>query len=128
MILILLVLIPLLSGILSFAVRGEGAKTLAAISSMITLAASAYVSGTSYTQGLDFSCDWIPMLGTKFTLVADGMSSMLCLLTGILPAQQLQLPTANHTLFDAPAEFFQFVDRDFDGDAECDCNRHAECD
>lgn len=41
--------------------------------------------------------------------------SLLGLLTGILPAQQLQLPTANHALFDAPAEFFQFVDRDFDG-------------
>lgn len=41
--------------------------------------------------------------------------SLLSLLTGILPAQQLQLPTANHALFDAPAEFFQFVDRDFDG-------------
>lgn len=41
--------------------------------------------------------------------------SLLCLLTGALPAQQLQLPTANRALFDAPAEFFQFVDRDFEG-------------
>jgi hypothetical protein len=41
--------------------------------------------------------------------------SLLCLLTSALPAQQLQLPTANHALFDAPAEFFQFVDRDFEG-------------
>ncbi len=41
--------------------------------------------------------------------------SLLCLLTGVMPAQQLQLPTANHSLFDAPADFFQFVDRDFDG-------------
>ncbi|OYW74805.1 MAG: hypothetical protein B7Z37_16245 [Verrucomicrobia bacterium 12-59-8] len=41
--------------------------------------------------------------------------SLLCLLTGVMPAQQLQLPTANQALFDAPAEFFQFVDRNFDG-------------
>ncbi len=41
--------------------------------------------------------------------------SLFCLLTGVMPAQQLQFPTANHALFDAPAEFFQFVDRDFDG-------------
>lgn len=41
--------------------------------------------------------------------------SLLALLTGFLPAQQLQLPTANHALFGSPAEFFQFVDRDFDG-------------
>jgi hypothetical protein len=41
--------------------------------------------------------------------------SLLSLLTGTVTAQQLQLPTANRALFDAPAEFFQFVDRDFDG-------------
>ncbi|WP_395746337.1 murein hydrolase activator EnvC family protein [Prosthecobacter sp.] len=41
--------------------------------------------------------------------------SLLCLLTRALPAQHLQLPTANHALFDAPSEFFQFVDRDFEG-------------
>jgi peptidase M23-like protein len=41
--------------------------------------------------------------------------SVLCLLAGVLPAQPLQLPTANHALFDAPSDFFQFVDRDFEG-------------
>ena len=41
--------------------------------------------------------------------------SLICLFTGVMPAQQLQLPTANHALFEAPAEFFQFVDRDFEG-------------
>lgn len=42
-------------------------------------------------------------------------SLLLCLLAGALPAQQLLLPTANHALFDAPADFFQFVDRTFEG-------------
>lgn len=41
--------------------------------------------------------------------------SLLCLLPAVLPAQQLQFPTSNQALFDAPAEFFQFVDRNFDG-------------
>ena len=41
--------------------------------------------------------------------------SLIGLLTGVVSAQQLQLPTANHALFGAPADFFQFVDRDFDG-------------
>lgn len=41
--------------------------------------------------------------------------SLLSVLTGALPAQQLRLPTANHALFEAPPDFFQFVDRDFDG-------------
>ncbi|WP_395738298.1 murein hydrolase activator EnvC family protein [Prosthecobacter sp.] len=40
---------------------------------------------------------------------------LLSLLAGALPAQQLQLPTANHSLYGAPADFFQFVDRDFEG-------------
>ena len=40
MILVLLILIPFLSGILSFALKGDGAKTLALISSIVTLAIS----------------------------------------------------------------------------------------
>ena len=84
MILILLILIPLLSGIFSFAVKGEGAKALALISSMLTLAVSAYVSGANYTAPIAYSHDWIPVLGTQFSLMGDGMSSMLCLLTGIV--------------------------------------------
>lgn len=84
MILLFLILVPLLSGILSFSVKGSGAKTLALISSMITLGLSAYVSGANYKEAIWFSCEWIPMLGTQFSLVADGMSSMLCLLTGII--------------------------------------------
>jgi len=84
MILLFLILVPLLSGMLSFSVKSSGAKTLALISSMITLGLSAYVSATNYKEAIVFSCEWIPMLGTQFSLVADGMSSMLCLLTGII--------------------------------------------
>ena len=84
MILVLLILIPVLTGIMSFAVKGDGAKALGLISSMLTLAASAYVSGANYTAPLTFSQPWIPGLGTSFSLAADGMSSMLCLLTGIV--------------------------------------------
>ena len=84
MILVLLILIPLLSGMLSFSVKGEGAKALALISTILTLAVSAYVSGANYAGPIAFSKPWIPMLGTQFSLLADGMSSMLCLLTGIV--------------------------------------------
>ena len=84
MILVFLILIPLLTGILSFAIKGEGAKALALISSILTLAVSAYVSGANYTAPVVFNHSWIPDIGTQFTLLADGMSSMLCLLTGIV--------------------------------------------
>ncbi len=84
MILIFLILIPLITGILSFAVKGEGAKMLALISSMITMVVSALVSGTNFKETISYSHSWIPTLGTQFSLSADGMSSMLCLLTGIV--------------------------------------------
>ncbi len=84
MILLLLILIPLLSGILSFAVKGDGAKALGLISSMLTLIAAAYVSGANFTAPITYNHEWIPVLGTQFSLAADGMSGMLCLLTGIV--------------------------------------------
>ena len=84
MILIFLILIPLLTGILSFAVKGDGAKMLALISSMATLGVSAYVSGSNFAAPITYNHSWIDILGTQFSLAADGMSSMLCLLTGIV--------------------------------------------
>lgn len=84
MILLLLILIPLLTGALSFAVKGDGAKALALISSILTLAVSAYVSATNFSAPVSYYHEWIPTLGTQFGLLADGMSSMLCLLTGIV--------------------------------------------
>src|ERR1700678_697172 len=84
MILIFLILIPFLTGIMSFAVKGDGAKGLALISSILTLAISGYVSGANYSAPIIYSHTWIPILGTQFSLLGDGMSSMLCLLTGIV--------------------------------------------
>jgi len=84
MILILLILIPFLTGIISFAVKGDGAKGLALVSTMLSLVVAAYVSGANFTAPITFTQPWIPILGTQFSLAADGMSSMLCLLTGIV--------------------------------------------
>ena len=91
MMLTLLLLIPLIAGILSFLMKGEGVKILALLSTLATLVLSGFVSyeilvaGLSGTNNtLDFSMPWIPQLGTEFSLHADGMSAMLCLLTGIV--------------------------------------------
>ncbi len=83
MILTLLILVPLVAGILSFAVKGNGAKGLALCSSLVTLAIAAYVSATS-AEPTVWSMQWIPRLGTQISLQADGMSAMLCLLVGIV--------------------------------------------
>ena len=107
MILIFLILIPLLSGIMSFAVKGDGAKALALISSMLTLAVAAYVSGANYTAPLTFSQPWIPMLGTQFSLAGDGMSSMLCLLTGIV-VMVVMIVNVNKDV-EKPGAFYGFL-------------------
>lgn len=83
MILILLVLVPLIAGLLGFA-SGNAAKALALGSSLITLAVAAYVSAASYAEPMVWSMQWIPRLGAQLSLQADGMSAMLCLLTGII--------------------------------------------
>jgi NADH-quinone oxidoreductase subunit M len=84
MILIFLILIPLVTGILGFAFKGDSVKTLALISSIATLAVAGFVSGHTFSQPLSFSAPWIPTLGTSFSLMADGMGAMLCLLTAIV--------------------------------------------
>lgn len=83
MILTLLILVPIVAGLLSF-LAGNAAKGLALAGSLITLAIAAYVSMTSYSAPLYFNMQWIPRLGSQISLQADGMSAMLCLLTGIV--------------------------------------------
>lgn len=83
MILTLLILIPLVAGIISFS-AGSGAKSLALLSSLVTLAVSGWVAYETMNGVSTFSIPWIPQLGTQFSLLADGMSAMLCLLTGIV--------------------------------------------
>lgn len=82
--LILLILVPLLSGIFTFLVKGNGAKGFALVSSLITLGLTIYLSTATSSEPLSWSMNWIPMLGTQISLHADGMSTMLCLLTGII--------------------------------------------
>jgi NADH-quinone oxidoreductase subunit M len=83
MILILLIAIPFLAGLVSFAIKGNGPKTIALLGSLATLGITAYITTTG-ANTLSFSKPWIPFLGTQFTLAADGMTTMLCLLTAIV--------------------------------------------
>src|SRR5690606_11090587 len=77
------ILIPLLAGLLSFAMK-DSAKGLSLVSALGTLAVAAFVSATADSEPMVWSMQWIPRLGTQFSLQADGMSAMLCLLTGIV--------------------------------------------
>ncbi len=84
MILIFLVLIPLVTGAISFATKGDAAKALAIISTTVTMAIAAWLSASNFSAPLSYSQPWISSLGASFSLLSDGMSSMLCLLTGIV--------------------------------------------
>ncbi len=81
MILTLLILIPIVAGIFSFATTGKAAKGTALMSSLASLVVTILVmkGGDMY-----WSTPWIPRIGTNFSLAFDGMSGMLCLLTAIV--------------------------------------------
>ena len=85
MIALLLILIPLLTGLASFFLQnGKTAKGFALVSSLITLGiALAGVYGATSGGQLSFDAEWVPALGTRFSIGLDGMGKMLTLLTAI---------------------------------------------
>jgi NADH-quinone oxidoreductase subunit M len=85
MIPLLLILIPLLSGLITFFLKEERlAKSWSLLSSVATLAV--VLSGIfiyNHTSELSFDAEWLPGLGSRFSIGMDGMGKMLCLLTAI---------------------------------------------
>lgn len=85
MIALLLIVVPLLSGLLSFFVKNERTvRSWALFSSIVTLV----VSGLGLTllnkpANLEFEAQWLGNLGSSFAIKLDGMGQLLCLLTAI---------------------------------------------
>jgi NADH-quinone oxidoreductase subunit M len=81
---LLLILIPLVGGLVSFFLKDERvAKAWALLTSLATLAVSVFALTTKATQNLFFSASWMGNLGSSFTIQLDGMSQLLCLLTAV---------------------------------------------
>jgi NADH-quinone oxidoreductase subunit M len=85
MIPVLLIVVPLLSGIISFLLKSESsAKAWALISSMVTLAISllglTLLNDYSY---LHADKPWMETLGSNFSVSLDGMGQLICLLTAL---------------------------------------------
>lgn len=82
---VLLILLPLITGLVSFFMKGEnGGKALALASSILTLAVA--LGGIFiYNQPTHLSYDtaWLTTIGSRFSVGLDGMGKMLCLLTAI---------------------------------------------
>jgi NADH-quinone oxidoreductase subunit M len=85
MIPVLLIAIPLITGLLTlFINHGKGAKALSLISSVLTLiTALAAVYMVDAKGFLTCDAEWLPGLGARFSLSMDGMSKMLSLLTAV---------------------------------------------
>ncbi len=85
MIALLLIFVPLLTGVVSFFIkRGETAKGWALLSSFATATVSILgLTLLNKPELLQFKCDWLPGLGSSFSIRLDGMGQLLCLLTAI---------------------------------------------
>ena len=84
MIVLLLILIPLIGGIISFFLKADKiVKAWALLISLVTLAVSLFGLTTKAHSDLFFSASWMGSLGSNFTIRLDGMSQVLCLLTAI---------------------------------------------
>ncbi len=82
MVAVLLILIPLLSGLASFFIKEDRTvKGWSLFSSVITLLAVLYAIFNP--QQLSYDAAWLPTLGARFSVSLDGMGKMLCLLTAI---------------------------------------------
>src|SRR5688572_18634489 len=84
MIPVLLILVPLVSGVAAFFIKNESAvKTWALVSSLIALVATFAAFIVQSNDLLYSNNDWIPLLGSSFSVGIDGMGKLLCLLTAI---------------------------------------------
>lgn len=83
MIPVLLLVIPLISGLILFTLKNEkAARNFALLSAIITLAVSLLgLSCLNDAAYLNFDAEWMPALGSRFHIQLDGMGQLLCLLT-----------------------------------------------
>jgi NADH-quinone oxidoreductase subunit M len=83
MIPVLLILIPLVTGLVGFLVRSEGnARGWSLLSSVVTLVVALWGLSLAKTSPmLAANVEWLPDLGSRFAVGLDGLSKILVLLT-----------------------------------------------
>lgn len=83
MITVLLIVIPLVTGLVSFFIKEEkSAKAWALLSAIATLVVS-LVTLAQDKNSVSVDASWLPMLGSRFSVSLDGMGKMLTLLTAV---------------------------------------------
>ncbi len=84
MILILLIILPIVLGALSFALEGKNAWYLGILSSLATILMSITALGQAKEGVTSVKYAWIKSIGADFSLSMDGLGFLMCLLTGIV--------------------------------------------
>ncbi|MEA5137647.1 complex I subunit 4 family protein [Arcicella rigui] len=82
-----LILLPIIAGLITLAVKGETAKTVAVVSAFAELALGAYLYSSfvpDATSQFSVSYDWIHSAGIKFSVGVDGISLILVFLTTLM--------------------------------------------
>lgn len=103
---VLLILIPLLAGIVSFFISNEKtARSWALLASLITLLVSILgLTVLKNSTNLAFETSWLGSLGSSFSVKLDGMGQILCLLTAI--SYPIIFISTWHTPFKKANNFF----------------------
>lgn len=84
-VLIILLLLPLLGGLISFFTKGNTSWYVGVIFSVSTILLSLVAYFNLSVEGsLFFKCEWIPMIGANFYLYLDSLAFLMCLLTGLV--------------------------------------------
>ncbi len=109
MIVLLLILLPMLGGMLSFFFKGgNAARVWSLLVSFATLAVS--IAGLTVAKappGLSFTAPWMGSLGSSFSIGLDGMSQVLCLLTAV--SYPIILLATWKTSYARPHNFFALM-------------------
>lgn len=86
MVVLLIFLVPLLGGIISFFIPNDkAARVWTLFVSLVTLALTiSTLTAFKSINHLQFSTEWMGNLGSSFSLSIEGMSQLLCLLTAVL--------------------------------------------
>ncbi|MEP7319696.1 MAG: NADH-quinone oxidoreductase subunit M [Panacibacter sp.] len=109
MIALLLILVPLLSGLITFFTKSEkDAKSWSLFASVITLAvAFTGVYDMFEVAQSSFDASWLSALGARFSIRLDGMSKMLCLLNAM--AFPLVFGAVYKSEFKRPSGFYALM-------------------
>ena len=84
MIPVLLIVVPLLSGVLSFFIKdAKAARAWSLVSSIATLVIAILGLTLKSYDALYTNAEWMPLLGSSFYVGVDGMGKLLTLLTAI---------------------------------------------